>query len=94
MKKLILLTLTCLSLTAMANTDITDFVKVRFADLDADNNGSLSLTELRATSRDWMTKAGFSEAKQISKNETKMTQLDINLDKKISIEEFAVVHKK
>jgi hypothetical protein len=94
MKKLILLTLTSLSLTAMANTDVTDFVKVRFADLDADNNGSLSLTELRATSRDWMTKAGFSEAKQVSKNEVKMTQIDSNQDKKISIAEFAVLHNK
>lgn len=94
MRKLILLALTSLSLTAMANTDITDFVKVRFADLDADNNGSLNLAELRGTSRDWMTKAGMDEAVQISKNEAKMTQLDTDLDKKISIEEFAVVHKK
>ncbi len=94
MKKLILLTLMSLSITAMANTDVSNFVQVRFADLDTDNNGSLNLSELRGTTRDWMTKAGFDEAKQISKNEAKMIQLDTNKDKKISIEEFAVVHNK
>ncbi len=94
MKKLIFITLTSLSLTAMASTDISPWVKVRFADLDADSNGSLNLTELRGTTRDWMTKAGFNEAKQIKKSEAKMTQLDTNQDKKISIEEFAANHSK
>lgn len=94
MKKLILLTLTCLSLTAMANADVSNFVQVRFAALDADNNGSLNLAELRGTSRGWMDKAGFDEAKQVSKNEAKMIQLDTNKDKKISIKEFAVLHNK
>ena len=94
MKKIILITLASLSLTAMANTDVSHFVKVRFADLDADSNGSLNLAELRGTSRGWMDKAGMAEAEQVSKNEAKMTQLDTNKDKKLSIEEFAVVHKK
>ncbi len=94
MKKLILLALTSLSLTAMANTDITHFVQIRFTALDTDNNGSLSLTELRGTNRGWMTKAGFDEAKQIKKTEDKMTQLDTNQDKQVSIEEFSVLHNK
>ncbi|MEW6997828.1 hypothetical protein AADZ86_08990 [Colwelliaceae bacterium BS250] len=94
MKKLILITLTSLSLTAMANADVSDFVKVRFADLDIDKNGSLNTAELRGTSRDWVTKAGIDEAEQVKRNAGKMTQLDINHDKKISIEEFAVVHSK
>lgn len=94
MKKLILITLASLSLTAMANADVTDFVKVRFAALDADNNGSLNLEELRGTSRGWMDKAGMAESEQVSKNEAKMAKIDTNKDKKISIEEFAVLHKK
>ena len=94
MKYFILIVLTSLTVTVAAEENITDWIKVRFADLDADGNGYLNLTELRGTTKDWMTKAGIDEVEQIKRNAEKLAKLDTDTDKQISIEEFAANHNK
>ena len=94
MKNFILIVLTSLTINVAAEVKITDWVKVRFADLDVDGNGSLNLTELRGTTREWMTKAGIDEAEQLKRNAAKLAKLDTDTDKIISIEEFAANHHK
>lgn len=69
--------------------EVTDYQKTRFAELDVDGNGFLNLTELRGTTEGWMSKAGYNEEKQVQITGKKLTRLDIDKDKQISLVEFA-----
>ncbi|WNC69147.1 EF-hand domain-containing protein [Thalassotalea nanhaiensis] len=76
------------------NSNITDWQKTRFKQLDLDNNGSLNVEEMRGTTKEWMTKAGFDEAEQVKRTSKKLAKLDTNKDKSISLDEFAADHNK
>ena len=94
MKKLLLIALTSFTFAATAQAEVTDWLKTRFAELDTNGNGSLNATEMRGTTKQWMTKAGLSEEEQIKRTGQKLAKLDTNSDQKISLEEFAADHKK
>lgn len=66
----------------------------RFAELDVDGNDILDNTEFRGTTRDWMTKAGVPEEKQIKETNKKHKQFDTNTDGVVSIEEFVTSNRK
>ncbi|MEW6997824.1 EF-hand domain-containing protein [Colwelliaceae bacterium BS250] len=94
MKKVILITLTSIVFAATAQAEITDWMKTRFAELDTDGNGGLNATEMRGTTKEWMTKEGIKEEEQIKRTNKKLAKLDTNSDKQVSLEEFAADHMK
>lgn len=98
MKKIIILASTLLLTTicyaaddnqSTSESTINEWHKTRFAQLDADNNGSLNVSELRVANEGWMTKAEYSEEQKVKQAKKKFTRVDNNKDQKISLQEFS-----
>ena len=93
MNKLIVITLISLflagnHLVVAADLNIVDWEQSRFNELDSNKDGSLDNAEFRGTTRDWMTKTGISEDKQVKQTNKKFKGYDTNKDNEVSIEEF------
>ncbi len=99
MNKIILIILTVLltSFTGIAQAseiEIKQWEKQNFKKLDTDNNGSLDATEMRGTTRKWMTKNGWDEEKQIKMTNKKFKKYDGNKDHKVSLKELVIGNRK
>jgi len=94
---LILLTILLTSFTGMAKASEIEFKKweeQNFNKLDTDNNGSLDATEMRGTTKKWMTKKGWNEEKQIKMTSNKFKKYDSNKDHKVSLKELVIGNRK
>jgi Ca2+-binding EF-hand superfamily protein len=95
MKKIIiitsalLITTVCQAAQTVSDKNISNWQQTRFTQLDTDKNDSLNLSELRATTEGWMTKAGHNEEKKVKQTKKKFTRIDKNKDHKISLQEFS-----
>jgi len=99
MNKLTVITLVSLlsagsSVIGAANLELQKWEQDRFKELDLNGDGSLDKAELRGTTRDWMTKTGYSEEKQINLTNNKFKNFDTNKDNKVSIEELVIANRK
>ena len=94
MKKLIMFSIAVLATTTsqstQADTNITKWQQTRFSQLDTNANGSLNVGELRGTTKAWMSKAGYSEEKQIEVTGKKFVRIDTNKDNQVSLEEYVI----
>ena len=98
MKKLIMLSIALLALTAcqssqysnqpQAHSNIAEWQQTRFAQLDTDKNGFLNLNEFLISTKPWMTKAGYDEIKRVKLTWNKLDRWDKNKDKQITLKEF------
>jgi len=79
---------------AAAELELVQWEKDRFKELDLNNDGGLDNVEVRGTNREWMTKSGYSEEKQIKLTNEKFKKFDTNKDNKVSIEEFVTLNRK
>ncbi|MCP4272900.1 MAG: redoxin domain-containing protein [Gammaproteobacteria bacterium] len=77
-----------------ADLALEQWEKDRFKELDLNNDGGLDNVEVRGTNREWMTKSGYSEEKQIKLTNEKFKKFDTNKDNKVSIEEFVTLNRK
>jgi len=74
--------------------EIKQWEKQNFKKLDTDNNGSLDATEMRGTTRKWMTNLGWDEEKQIKMTNNKFKKYDGNKDHKVSLKELVIGNRK
>jgi peroxiredoxin len=76
-----------------ADLVFTDWEQARFNELDINNDNGLDKEEFRGTTRDWMTKAGYNEEKQIINTNKKLNNVDTNNDNVVSLEEFVTANR-
>ncbi len=76
-----------------ADLVVTDWEQARFNELDINNDNGLDKEEFRGTTRDWMTKAGYSEEKQIKNTNKKFNNFDTNNNNVVSLEEFVTANR-
>ena len=91
--KLVLITLASILVAGIpmveaADLVVTDWEKTRFNELDTNKDKTLDHAEFRGTTRDWMTKADYSEEQQVKQTNKKFKQYDANKDHLVNLEEF------
>ncbi|WP_169338320.1 redoxin domain-containing protein [Colwellia piezophila] len=97
MNKLLAFTLVLLAAShyvQAADLVIQEWEQARFNEIDANNDQGLDNIEFRDTTRDWMTKAGYSEEKQRKNTNKKFRSYDSNHDNIVSLEEFVTAMQK
>jgi len=98
MNKLVAITLASLLVTGVhaveaSDLNIKEWEQNLFNELDTNKDGSMDDVEFRGTTKEWMTKAGYSEEKQIKQTNNKFKGFDHNEDNKVSLEEYVVANR-